>query len=40
MVKLAKANVIAFKQCEPSTEIALDVRQKLLGLLDIRQYVL
>lgn len=40
LVKLAKANVIAVDSRQPSTEIAQDVRQRLLRLVEARRYVI
>lgn len=39
LVKLAKANVIALDPRLPSAELARDVRQRLLKLLETRRYV-
>lgn len=40
LVQLAKANVIALDSRLPSAELARDVRQRLLQLVEARRYVL
>lgn len=39
LVKLAKANTIALDTRPPSAELAQDVRQRLLQLVEARRYV-
>lgn len=40
LVKVAKANIIALEACQPSAELAQDVRQRLLRLVEAGRYAI